>query len=243
MAVVVRQTKDDYIVSYLILRQLIGILGLLLPFALIFGNRLLGNEHWLQSSISHYFYSYMHIAFVGVLSVLGAILISYREKEYKLANRISTLAGVFAIHVAIFPTAFEGFMGQPYIDTTVWRDWFKWIHFGSAFCLFVCFAIFCFVIFQKSDEEILTTEQSEKKKFRNRIYSFCGWGIVISIVLIAVGFLWEKYVGTNTFTIYSTFIFETTSLLCFGNSWLLKGSVNWKDIDNKWLRILVAPVR
>jgi hypothetical protein len=243
MAVVTRQTKDDYIVSYLILRQLIGVLGLLLPFSLIFGNRLLGNKFWLQSSISHYYYSYMHIAFVGVLCVLGGILISYREKEYKLANRVSSFAGFFAIGVAAFPTAFDGFMGQEYITTTVWRDWFKWIHFGSAFFLFVCFAIFCFVIFQKSDDQEQNEDQIQKKIFRNSIYKFCGWGIVISIILIATGFLWEKFYGPNTFTTYSTFIFETTALLFFGNSWLLKGSVNWKNIDNRLLRKLVAPVR
>lgn len=239
------QTNDDYIVSYLLLRKLIGILGILLPFALIFGNRLLGNECWLQPSISHYYYSYMHIAFIGVLCVLGGILISYREKEYKLANRVSTFSGFFAIGVAAFPTGFDGFLGQQYIDTSIWKEWFKWIHFGSAFCLFACFAIFCFVIFQKSDKDIETPESKfdKKKKTRNTIYKSCGWGIVASIVMIAVGFLYEKYVGPNGFTAYSTFIFETTALLCFGGSWLLKGSADWKYSDNKVLRTIVEPVR
>lgn len=240
-----KNNNSDYIISYLLLRQLIGVLGIALPFALIFGNRLLGNENWLQPSISHYFYSYMHFAFVGVLFILGAILISYREKEYKLASRISTFAGIFAVCVAIFPTKFDGFIGQEYIDIDVlyWKSWFKIIHFGSAGLLFVCFAVFCFVIFQKSDADIKPSEFDKKKKLRNRIYKICGWGIVVSIIMIGTCTLYEEYIGKNLFTKYSTFIFETTALLCFGNSWLLKGSVKWKNDDNELLRKIVAPVR
>ena len=238
-----KQSNDDYIVSYLLLRQLIGILGIFLPFALIFGNHWLGNESWLQPSISHYFYSYMHFAFVGVLFILGAILISYREKEYKLANRVSTLAGVFAFCVAIFPTEYIDFNDDAYIITSKWEPYFKWIHFGSAFCLFACFAIFCFVIFQKSDKEVAPSHFDKKKLLRNRIYRLCGWGIIASIVMIAACTLYEKYNDSTTFTQYSTFIFETTALLCFGNSWLLKGSLNWKSDEKKWLRTIAAPVR
>lgn len=238
-----KTSNDDYIVSYFLLRQLIGILGIALPFALILGNHWLGNESWLQPSISHYFYSYMHFAFVGVLMILGAILISYREKEYKLANRISTLAGIFSFGVAVFPTEYIDFNDEAYIITSKWEPYFKWIHFGSAFCLFACFAVFCFVIFQKSDKELSPSHFDKKKLLRNRIYKFCGWGIVISILMIASCTLYEKFVGSTTFTRYSTFLFETTALLCFGNSWLLKGSVNWKTNDSKWLRTIVEPVR
>jgi hypothetical protein len=238
-----KQTNDDYIVSYLLLRQLIGILGLLLPFALIFGNHWLGNESWLQPSISHYFYSFMHFAFVGVLCILGAILISYREKEYKLANRVSTFAGAFAFGVAIFPTEFKGFKDDAYLITSDWQPWFKWVHFGSAFFLFACFAIFCFVIFQKSDRHLSPSQFDKKKKLRNTIYTICGWGIVVSIVMIGASTLYENNVGQTKFTEYSTFIFETTALLFFGNSWLLKGSVKWKTDDSELLRKVVSPVR
>lgn len=240
----IQQTKDDYIISYMLLRQLIGVIGIALPFALIIGNRLLGNEYWVQVSISHYFYSYMHIAFVGVLCILGGVLISYREKEYVFANRVATFAGYFAILVAAFPTAYKGFEGKHYFDTTVWHGWFKYVHFGSAALLFVCFAIFCFVIFQKSDEGFVPAEFPEKKKLRNHIYKICGWGIVLSILMIAGCTLYEYLTDSQTtFTKYSTFIFETTALLCFGNSWLLKGSVNWKHSDNAVLRKIASPVR
>lgn len=236
-------TNDDYTKSYIILRQLIGILGLLFPFALIIGNRCLGNDNWVQPSISHYYYSYMNIAFVGVLCILGIILITYHEADKPWTNRISTLAGFFAIGVAAFPTAYQGFIGQHYINNTVWQSWFKYIHFGSAAWLFVCFAIICFVIFQKSDEGFVPSHFPEKKKIRNRIYTICGWGIVVSILMIAGCTLYEEHYPANTFTTFSTFIFETTALLFFGNSWLLKGSINWKHSGNIILEKMAAPVR
>ncbi|MBK8601485.1 MAG: hypothetical protein IPN80_13860 [Flavobacterium sp.] len=141
-------TNDDYTKSYIILRQLIGILGILLPFALIIGNRSLGNDNWVQPSISHYYYSYMNIAFVGVLCILGIILITYHEAHKPWTNRISTLAGFFAIGVSAFPTAYKGFINQEYIITTVWKPWFQIIHFGSALLLFVCFVVICLSYFK-----------------------------------------------------------------------------------------------
>lgn len=238
----IKKNDNDYIISYLILRQLIGILGLCLPFALLIGNKLLGSSVWFQPSISHFYYSYMHIAFVGVLCVLGGFLITYRGKS-KLENRVSNFSGAFAFLVAMFPTAFQGFIGNDYLNPTVWHGWFKYIHFGSAGLLFACFAFFCLKIFQESDEGETEGNFDYKKKRRNKIYKTCGWGIVVSIILIGASTIYENAYGANTFTTYSTFIFETTALLFFGNSWLLKGSLNWKDMNGSILKKMVEPVR
>jgi hypothetical protein len=234
---------DANSISFLLMRQIIGILGILLPIALIIGNRALGNEHWMQASISHYYYSYMHIAFVGVLCILGAVLISYREGQHKWANIVSTFAGFSALGVAIFPTDFDGFMGQEYFITTAGAEWFTYVHFGSAFLLFACFVVFCFKMFQESDDKMNPNDFDDKKNRRNKIYKASGWGIIVSVVLIVIGFILKKEYPSNQFSTYSTFIFETTALLCFGNSWLLKGSRNWKNSDKKLLRIMALPVR
>lgn len=237
-----KKDNDDYILSYLILRQLIGILGLCLPFGLLLGNKLLGSTVWLQPSISHFYYGYMHIAFVGVLCVLGALFITYKGKS-KIENKISNCSGVFAFLVALFPTKYCGFIGNNYITTSVWKDWFNYIHFGSATLLFICFAFFCLKIFQESDEGIAEAKFDYKKKRRNKIYKTCGWGIIASIAMIGGATLYENIYNPTTFTTYATFIFETTALLFFGNSWLLKGSLNWKNRNNSILSKLVKPVR
>lgn len=62
-------SKKDLVISYLLLRRLIGMLGFLLPFVLIAGAGLFSNAAWLQPSISHYYFSVMHIVFVVVFVV------------------------------------------------------------------------------------------------------------------------------------------------------------------------------
>ncbi len=103
--------------SYMRLRRFIGALGILMPIILIFGTMVInaswkkcGFNFWesLQPSLSHYYYSIMHIIFVGMLFLLGSFLITYKGKlrEEKI---VSTFAGICAYGVAIFPTIWKGF--------------------------------------------------------------------------------------------------------------------------------------
>lgn len=97
------------IISYQKLRAFIGFTGILLPVAVVGGCFVLGSSSYSwQHSISHYYYSIMHVIFVGVLCVLGGFLISYQGKDV-WESRLSNLAGCFAFGVASFPTRFDGF--------------------------------------------------------------------------------------------------------------------------------------
>ena len=81
------------IMSYLLMRVLIGVSAVLLPFALILVNRALG--HGLSSSMSGYYYTPMRNIFVGSLCAIGVFLISY--DGYDLADRaITDVAGLCA---------------------------------------------------------------------------------------------------------------------------------------------------
>ncbi len=219
-----QQNKKELVISYLLLRRLIGILGISLPFMLILGAGLFSNARWLQASISHYYFSVMHISFVGVLCLLCGFLVCYRG-QVKQENNLSTLAGFFALSVATFPTDCKGFLGSQYFFVPAWKNWYEWVHYGSAACLFICFAIFCFKIFHESDDEKTPDLFDDKKKRRNSFYSSCGYIIAISIGCIGAIAVYKLVTGSSPeFTKYTTFIFETTSLLAFGSSWLLKGT-------------------
>src|SRR5580704_563228 len=81
------------IMSYLLMRVLIGVIAVLLPFALILANWIIG--HGVQSSVSGYYYTPMRNIFVGSLCAIGVFLISY--DGYDLADRtITDVAGRFA---------------------------------------------------------------------------------------------------------------------------------------------------
>ncbi|MEO6254798.1 MAG: hypothetical protein ABIO79_15920 [Ferruginibacter sp.] len=231
------QQQADAVMSFLLLRQLIGILGILLPFTLAIGSLFIGNCNELQPSISHYYYSIMHIVFVGTLCVLGGFLITYRgTSKYKYENGVSNFAGVCAFGVAMFPTDMLG-LGNPsgsgcqFIElkpALISPEYTGWIHYGFAAALFICFVIFCMKIFQDAD---LGEPVDDKKVRRNKTYKICGYIIMASIAGIAICAIWDSLDFP-----YSTIIFETTALLPFGFSWLLKGSVNWPGSKYKVLQ-------
>lgn len=237
--------NSSTVISYLLLRQSIGWMGILLPFVLVLGAKLFDGCSQLQPSISHYYYSIMHIVFVGVLCVLGGFLVTYRGKS-RFENRVSNFAGAFAFCVAIFPTFFSGFK-EPYEgacqfisvnDQKPLPDIIGYLHFGSATLLFTCFEIFCMKIFQDPDVGVIDA----KKKRRNKIYFSCGIAIIISVVSIAAIALYDTITKRNNFP-YNVIIFETTALLPFGISWLLKGSLEWPKSKSKIVRKIISPVR
>lgn len=239
------QTNPE-IISYQKLRTFIGLIGICLPIALIIGCYVFheGSYSW-QHSISHYYYSKMHILFVCTLSVLGGFLITYKGKPKNVwESRLSNFAGYCAFGVAALPTTFEEFRSPsgaaPYVSispkvTPMWGN----LHFVCAGLLFLSFVIFCLYFFQKPDEVPTLNEDIKKLNRRKTIYKICGWGILISVVAL---FIFSKFLPNRSGVLaYSTFIFETTSLWCFGIAWLIKGSATLKNIPV--LKFLIKPLR
>jgi hypothetical protein len=227
--------NPDVNLSYNLMRKMIGVIGVTLPFILVIGALAVQQCASLQVSISHYYFSIMHIAFVATLCMLGMFLIAYRSKM-KLERWVSNIAGGAALCVAAFPTSFTDFDNTScncqYINMSIDQPlYIGWLHYGAAAVLFTCFALFCFKIFQYSD----SPHPDNKKGRRNMTYRICGIIITVSIVSIA---LFSFVIPENVFP-YSTIFFETTALLAFGSSWLLKGSGDLKGTNNKIIKPLV----
>lgn len=225
------EKTDSTTISYFKLRQLIGILGLLLPFALItFGGDL-------QPSLSHYYYSFSHTIFIGTLAALSTFLITYKG-TFRLENWLANIAGFCAAGVAIFPTNAKGFINSQFIDLPDWAETSKFsniMHYSFATGLFICFTIFCSVVFQKPDRN---EDIDAKKLRRNKIYKICSYVMIFSILAIAVLSIFKKLDFP-----YSTLIFESTTLIPFGISWLLKGSYTWQYSKNNFVKMMISPFR
>lgn len=237
--------RSDAVISYWKLRLFIGILGLIMPLILPLGTMLLRGSGKLQPSISHYYYSIMHVAFMAILCMLGSFLITYRgTSKYKVFEKIvATVAGIFAFGVATFPTEFKGFEDpekSQFLSLMLHNlddvpKWVNTLHHVFAATLFSSFALFCIVFFQDSD----TGVHDKKKKRRNKLYKTCGVLIVLSMLsIVVVTFIIKSWDFAN-----STFVFETTALIPFGLSWLVKGTVNWPHSKNKFLRKSVQYLR
>ena len=97
---------EQQFVHYHVLRQTVGWLGILLPFALYAGSVWFSNCNGTQSSISHYYFTNMREVFVGVLWVFGIFLFTYKGYS-KLDNFLTHFAGLCCLLVSIFPTFYD----------------------------------------------------------------------------------------------------------------------------------------
>src|SRR5438874_217392 len=95
-----------YVRSFLVMRLVIGFIGMLLPFALWFidWGAFHGYPHP-RGSESIYYYSGMREVFAGSIATIGFFMLVYKITERNLDNTLSILAGLSGMLIALFPTA------------------------------------------------------------------------------------------------------------------------------------------
>ena len=195
--------------SYLSLRKAVGWIGILLPFVLALGAFVLFGTKDVLKNISLYYHSGMRDVFVGALCAIALFLFFYKGYD-KWDNLAASLAGVFALGIAFFPTVKEG----PY-------NWQAWVHLTCAGFFFLILALFSLFLFTKKD-----SSPSRQKLRRNKIYITCGSIMVACTcgILVFLGFFSKSFPQ-------STFVFwaETIALIAFGISWLTKGGTLYPD--------------
>jgi len=201
-------------------RQLIGYIGLLLPFLLILMVLLRdGVTQWKSlKSVSAYYYSGAAAVFVGMLVSLALFLFTYRgyENKYNWIDRVASItAGAAALGVAVFPTrAPEGVTPLSW-----WTPLSGILHFAFAILLFLMFAVFALFLFpiKAKGEEV-----QPDKRWRNRIYISCG-------IIILASLIWAVIAVRNGKPIFWP---ESIALVAFAVSWLVKGQAH-KSIVNR----------
>jgi hypothetical protein len=203
----VRNTDLTY--SYLALRNAIGWIGILLPFVLMAGTFLLFGQKTIQKTISQYYYTGMRDVFVGSICAIALFLFFYKGYN-KWEDRIATLAGLFAIGIAWFPTTQSGPL-----------DLAGNIHLICASVFFIILAGISVFFFTRT-----APHPTIRKLKRNKIYVLCG--VVMMVCLVAIVIFFNFFLPGNP---DSNFVFwaETIALIAFGASWLTKGGTLWPD--------------
>jgi hypothetical protein len=198
---------DRVLVSYLTLRKVVGLLGVLLPVLLAIWGFLLCGCAELRPSISDYYGMRTRDLLVGVLFTIAWFLFTYRGYERK-DNVAGNLACLFALGVALFPNSGE--------------DGERVIHFLSASGLFLVLAYFSLVLFTKSGGE-----PTPRKVIRNRVYVACGVSILGCILTVGV-YTWLLQ-ETGVADVQPVFWLESLALWSFGISWAVKGEALLAD--------------
>jgi hypothetical protein len=240
-------------------RRATALLAIAFPIVLVLGYLVLEGRP-VPGSISAYYYSHsMHYVFLGSVTLLGLLLIYYQFRDpashdaiskWDLDARISTLAGLFAIGVAVFPP-------QPDCPTkprpgslpcpTNLQSSINHAHLGSTVLFFVCIAAIMLFFFTRpvgplTEFRVFLSNRfhwdlvspsldqhwrklTPKKRWRNGVYVVCG--VLMAVVGLAMGVMvLLSQVGVvpnppNT----SYFWGETVSLGFFVIAWLVKGEL------------------
>jgi hypothetical protein len=199
--------NNNLIVSYLTLRKVIGILGVALAGLCVTGGIIFGTGA-VEGSISAYYLTNMRDLFVGVLVAAGAFLLTYTGYD-KTDNVLSSIAGVAAIGVAIFPMAYMApgnifGLGMPVVGI---------LHYISAAVFFTALAYISYFQFTKGRND------TKRQQQRNLVYRVSGIVMFGSLVLVLLEGLLPFFDGGYYFIL----IMEAIMLLAFGASWFIKG--------------------
>ena len=191
--------NTDLVISHLLLRKLVGLIGMLLPFALLFGNGVFSSASP-PESISGYYYTDMRSFLVAGLCALGVLLMVYRG--YRTMDGVLTnVAGSCVILVALFPTKPPLAVGQHFTSQqNVLGD----LHVIFAAVAFIALGVIAlrFAVTRPVSEVV--------------IHRVCACMIFSSVLL---GCLW----GLTRADAGLLFVIEVIAMCSSGASWCISG--------------------
>ena len=200
--------------SSLLHRNVLGLLGMLLPFISMFSGLFVRNKvpgWWWSISATYYISPALSI----ILGASAIFLICYRSYD-TIDTVINIISGIFAMGVVLFPC--KGPYDYPYVGFfQLPVDVSNVIHSICALLLF---------IFLSYNIGWLFTRGSNVKK--NKIYKFCSYAMIVILSI----FLFLKIVGFFGLPIpgWIVMIAEALLLLFFGFAWLVKGQFVLKNL-------------
>ena len=223
-----QRADNDLVLSFLRVRQAIGLLGFFLPVALLVWSLTLGPG--LLPTISDYYYSPMREVLVGTLCAIAVFLWSYegydpRPGEWLSDHVAARTAALGALAIAWAPIRTDPLLDcrttePPPLICTASQDAFGEgfayvLHWVGATVFFGALAVFCLVLFVRG------AAQTQEKAASNRIYRLCGWTIVGCMAAIAL----LNITGAQAALVALAPVFwlETLATFAFATSWMVKG--------------------
>jgi hypothetical protein len=207
-----------------LLRLGVGVIGSVLPAALIAGNWIMGGKVIVPSSMSGSYYTSTRNLFVGALCALGVFLIGYRHTERQ--NWCTWFAGVCALLVAFAPTSPPRPQTEP--------AWINYLHHAAAAGLISTLGLFCWIVFagyarsgaapagSAAGRRALLTRAGDilKPGGGSGLYLACG-----CLVLVSGGLALYTGLRPTSWTTgwQSCYLFEAVAVFAFGIAWITAG--------------------
>jgi hypothetical protein len=232
--------------SYMVLRNVIGLIAVGLPFAVFIGNWIIFSHHRfgcllpigndLPDSLSGYYYSHMRNLFVGGMCAAGVFLFFYRGDD-RWETLTTNLAGLFAVGIAFFPTTrpnisptsscgpVTAILPEPSPHAT----YIAWVHTG---CLIGLMAAIAFMALRYTREytedeknkmvaEDQEIERDPRLKSRNKkLYYGCVGGMLAAGIFAVVQQLFNSRLKAQAPWLFYA---ELVAFVAFGVAWFVKG--------------------
>ena len=204
--------------TYQLIRIAVGLIGILLPLAIYFVNKVFGQGG--LPSISASYYSPAGVLFIGMVSAIGMFMLAYtgERSDDKWSNIwVVKAAGFFALLVVLFPThcpdGIEGFKcaclaGCPCLFGHAEDNWVTTVHGVSAGLFFLLSALASAYLHDRENVPPYTAN----------VGKLAGFAIAILTLII---FLISFFPIPDQHGL--VYILETGVLLLFGISWLVWG--------------------
>lgn len=211
--------------AYLLMRTCVGWIGIVLPLVFIGGELFFLRNLQVRESISSYYHGSMHDLFVGGLTTIGFILVTYMSaRPLRRDFWYSTVAGVAVLGVVFFPTWRPGILaGRPLCgdapDVAGCSAVQSWLHEGpTAHVHQVCAIVF--ILFLALMSFVFSRSEATQGNGRAaRGHAIAGWLIVAFGAWALIGTLLGADIGSLT-PLYAG---EVGAVWTFGGSWLAKG--------------------
>ena len=221
--------EKDLVVSYLTLRQVIGWVGLVMPWVVRFwGAWLLDVPE--RNSISAYYYTDMHDIFVSTMVLVGALLACFRTPARR-DNVVATITGLAAIGIGLFPMDLT-FANLP-ASMREYHGSMSFLKLPSIHFVFaaVFFTLSTYLVgfrFRVFTPKMPTAQ----KRRRNLAYQICAAVMAVSTVTIAIQAVLAKLHPPSSpremaGDAAAIFWPETFAVFALAIAWLIKGRGVW----------------
>lgn len=218
-----------YARSYLLIRTVVGAIGILLPTVLFIVDGLfLQRDATVRGSLSAYYHSPARDLFVAALCVTGFLLMTYLAGQASTWDFwLSSTAGLAVIGVALLPTtrpdlpdgaelcgsaAASTPPGCTRLQEALGETAVATVHFTCAAIFILCLAAICFLFAHRE-------QTFSGRRGRARFHQLCGALILLAVGWVLLGFL----VDVDIAGFRPLYVGEVVSVYAFGASWLVKG--------------------
>ncbi|MGC5019337.1 hypothetical protein [Micromonospora sp. DT47] len=216
-----------YAKSYLLIRTVVGFIGIFLPLVFIIGEAyfLRGGVH-VRGSLSSYYHSSMRDLFVASLCVAGFLLATYMAGQRRTRDFwLSLVAGVAVLGVVFFPTSRPGLVNDaPRCGTTPMPAGCSPVQQQLGETLTATIHFVCAAVFILSLAAIAFLFAYRERKWNDStgmwlVQKICGWVIIAAVLWVAVG----EMIDATVWELTPLYLGEVASVWAFGLSWLLTG--------------------